>query len=362
VRRADGLAALDVLRFGSPAGRAAAPMLQALGARSALDDDDAAAVAAAAADEGEGGSPAPRTADEVLAALSGGGGGDGEEDDEEEESTDDKGAGAAAGEHAAALLGRDPHPRKSWPLLGNSALATLTAFERATYPFVSRLEKSESLKYYSRKVLRQFHPEVSLSRIAKRLLDVVLASAFNAVMERVVAAAPTRGVILPNDVLKGLEVLPGELFKHAQAEAVKACRKAEGCFPGEPGGLPVSVSAMAGLQFPVRRFGLYAQRFPGVERVSFGAAVSLAAAIEYLCAEVLELSGNAARDMKRSCINAWCVQVAIRADEELAVLFTPILDAVAVRTMQRKERGWNGPTSGVLIRRVLAPHVRAGRF
>ena len=79
----------------------------------------------------------------------------------------------------------------------------------------------------------------------------------------------------------------------------------------------VSRSSKAGLQFPVGRVARYMKRAKVSARVGAGAPVYMAAVLEYLTAEVLELAGNAARDNKKTRIVPRHIQLAVRNDEEL---------------------------------------------
>uniref|UniRef100_UPI00358E468C histone H2A type 1-H-like n=1 Tax=Myxine glutinosa TaxID=7769 RepID=UPI00358E468C len=76
-------------------------------------------------------------------------------------------------------------------------------------------------------------------------------------------------------------------------------------------------SSRAGLQFPVGRVHRHLRKGNYAKRVGAGAPVYLAAVLEYLSAEILELAGNAARDNKKSRIIPRHLQLAIRNDEEL---------------------------------------------
>lgn len=83
-------------------------------------------------------------------------------------------------------------------------------------------------------------------------------------------------------------------------------------------------SARAGLQFPVGRVHRLLRQGNYAERIGAGAPVYLAAVMEYLAAEILELAGNAARDNKKQRINPRHLQLAIRNDEELNKLLAGV--------------------------------------
>ncbi|XP_074310219.1 histone H2A.1-like [Silene latifolia] len=82
----------------------------------------------------------------------------------------------------------------------------------------------------------------------------------------------------------------------------------------------VRQSVKAGLQFPVGRVARYLKKGRYAQRVGSGAPIYLAAVLEYLAAEVLELAGNAARDNKKTRIIPRHVLLAIRNDDELGKL------------------------------------------
>ncbi|XP_053345877.1 histone H2AX-like [Clarias gariepinus] len=124
-----------------------------------------------------------------------------------------------------------------------------------------------------------------------------------------------QGGVLPN--IQAV-LLPKKTEKPAKTKVkVKLIMSGRGKTGGKARAKAKTRSSRAGLQFPVGRVHRLLRKGNYAERVGAGAPVYLAAVLEYLTAEILELAGNAARDNKKTRIIPRHLQLAVRNDEEL---------------------------------------------
>ena len=141
----------------------------------------------------------------------------------------------------------------------------------------------------------------------KSLLDKYLAQEQDSVGEK----GYFPGGITSRDIQTAVRLcLPGELVKHAMKEAKKAVTILSN------GKENYSRSHGSGLVFDVDQIGAIMSQTTSMV-VSETAAVYLTAVMEYMTAEVLELSGIAAGDNRSSWIIPRHIQLAFRNDEEL---------------------------------------------
>ncbi|OQV18030.1 putative Histone H2AX [Hypsibius exemplaris] len=110
-----------------------------------------------------------------------------------------------------------------------------------------------------------------------------------------------------------------------------------------------SRSTKANLHFPVGRIHRKLRKSNYADRIGSGAPIFLAAVLEYLCAEVLELAGNAARENKKLRINPRHIMLAVQTDEELSKLFERVTISQGgvmqhINTILLPKKTSNGPS------------------
>lgn len=208
------------------------------------------------------------------------------------------------------------------------------------------------------KVLKQVHSELGISVKSMRIVNDFVCGVRNRLLREAVSVcelSQARTLDATSIVAAVRLVLPGELAMHSVSESTKAVAKAslarEQTSAGdakedfddetnddgdgededkehETGASATSAttrrprmtaSAAAGLVFPVAQVVRFLKARSGL-RLSGDVGIALTAVLEYLCAEVLELTGNQSRLSHMLRISPRHILLALRGDEELDTL------------------------------------------
>lgn len=182
--------------------------------------------------------------------------------------------------------------------------------------------KKINFETYIYRVLKQVHPDFKISKESKEFVnDIILRFLNDFVPLSITMVEHNRQKTLSSrDIQSAVRVLfVGQLAKHAVSEGTKAVVK----FTSTPINKKkkITTAKKAGLQFPPSRVRSIIEKiipdYKTDARISSVAPVYLTAVIEYLTAELLELSGNVARDANRSILRSEDIKKAIENDDEL---------------------------------------------
>ena len=184
------------------------------------------------------------------------------------------------------------------------------------------LELDEKYRYdlYISKVLKQVHPDTGITSDALDQVNLLVHQTAENILNsvRILLKDTKTKTVTSRDIKSGVRLeLPGELAKHAVSEGSKAVTK----YTSESYSVNGNRTKKARLQFSVSRTEHLIRLYLPQYKLAQAAPVYLAAVLEYITAEVLELAGNVARDNKRARISVDHIFPAINNDEELKKLF-----------------------------------------
>ena len=200
------------------------------------------------------------------------------------------------------------------------------------------LHEEYNFRLYIYRVLKQVHPDTGITQEAMNEVNLILHYLLESLMDNVnrLVNHEKKITVTSRAVQSAVRLtLPGELAKHAVSEGTKAVKKynasivyamdTKATLPKGTKAHKSSQSHKASLTFPVSRIG-HLMRFymQHCDRLGKAGPVYLAATLEYICAEILELAGNAAKDNKRIRIRTRDLTLGIENDEELHKLFKDV--------------------------------------
>lgn len=179
-----------------------------------------------------------------------------------------------------------------------------------------------TFKSYIHKVLKQVHPDTGITSIGMTVSNDIVNDLFHRLASEgsmFVRSAKMKTFNVQAAQSAARVVLAGELAKHAVAEGAKAVLK-HAKSADVASKERTTLSKKAGLIFPVARVHRMLKENRVAARVSVKAAVYIAAVLEYVAGEFLELAGNTTHEGKKQRINSRFLLLTLEGDDELAKL------------------------------------------
>ena len=190
------------------------------------------------------------------------------------------------------------------------------------------------------KVLKQIHPSMEIRVKAAAVIGDMITWTLRTILYDAQQSMQVgkEGFITEQNVIHSLKKrYCGALFKHAESEVKKAITKysthhkmwyfnKEGLLESES---PVNIGTMSGLSFdPHLIYSLIRRLYPDKFKITVEGLIAVTASIEYIVAEVLELSGNCCNDIRANraiagskSIDTRDIYLAVFNDTELNVTF-----------------------------------------
>lgn len=199
----------------------------------------------------------------------------------------------------------------------------------------SRKKKtSKGFLNYIHRVLNLVRPDNRITKVAINQMNAImtiLATEFSNAAREATQRRANKTVTSREVQYAVRSVLPGQLAKHAVSEGTKAITKFNSNdLPGweetpvaGQHAAPIRRERAAGLFFSVSLCERFLRsKGASALRVGAGAPVYLAAVLEYLTAEILELAGNCTQDQRMTTIISRHIFLAVEADEELKAMIS----------------------------------------
>lgn len=186
--------------------------------------------------------------------------------------------------------------------------------------------KDNAFSNYIYKILKNIHPDTGISSRGMNALSRIglfIVRRYAVECSSLLISANKKVVDLPTISAATyiiFETTDNELAKHAISEIEKAVGKYEN-YSGNNKEKKVRREFQAGLQMSVSRVKkVYKAANANGKSISDTSAVAIAASLEYLFAELVELAGNASRDNKLTRITPRHLMLAIANDQELSTI------------------------------------------